>query len=255
MFSADRKTLKALLAGVAVSGALAVAGLAHAQAVVVNSTGPSAATYPKGKKIAANSTVTLRGGDRVTIVDKAGSRVLSGPGSFPITGAVNRDGGSSLAGMFKSSGSARSRTGAVRGAPGAAPAPTPAIASPDSVWYVDVSKGGTYCVADPAALVLWRPNKEEEGTGRLLAQDGTLADVTWKRGNALKLWPSATLPVVDGQSYTFSHPVGPSVKITTRLLAEVPSDEVEVTALLAEKGCDAQLDLLAASATTDASGG
>lgn len=255
MSLAERNALKALLAGVAAMSTLAVAGAAYAQAVVVRSTGPSAAQYPQGKKIPAGSSVSLRAGDRVTVIDKAGSRVLAGPGSFPITGQVNRDGGgSAIAGLMSRGGGSRSRTGAVRGAPGAAPVVTTAP-SPDSVWYIDVSKGGTYCVADPAGLVLWRPNREEEGTGRLLAQDGTLADVTWKRGNALKLWPATTLPVIDGQTYSFSHPVGPTVKITTRLIGDVPADEIETAGLLAEKGCTAQLDLLASVASSDAAAG
>lgn len=256
MSLADTNALKALLAGVAALGAVTVASAASAQAVVVRSTGPSAAQYPQGKKLAANTAVVLRAGDRVTVVDKAGSRVLAGPGSFPITGQVARDGASPVTAMMSRGGGARSRTGAVRGAPGASPVVAGPVA-PESIWYVDVSKGGTYCVADPAALVLWRPNREDEGTGRLLAQDGTLADVTWKRGNALKLWPATTLPVVDGQTYSFSHPVGPTVKITTRLIGDVPADELDVTALLADKGCNAQLDLLAsvAAATPEATGG
>lgn len=253
MSLANRKSLKALLAGVMALGAVVVADAAHAQAVVIRSSGPSAGAYPQGRKLPAGATVSLRAGDSVTVVDKAGSRVLSGPGNYTLNSQVNRDGGTQLSGLMSRGGGARSRTGAVRGA-GTAPAPE-GPASPDSVWYIDVSKGGTYCVADPAALVLWRPNREEEGTGRLLAADGTLADVTWKRGNALKLWPSTTLPVVDGQSYSFSHPVGPMVKITTRLLSSVPSDEVEVTALLAEKGCTAQLDLIAAKAVADTAAG
>jgi len=250
----SRNVLKALLVGAAAMGSLIVAGAAQAQAVVIRSSGPSASQYPQGRKLPAGAAVTLRAGDSVTVVDKAGSRVLSGPGNYTLNGQVSRDGGAQLAGLMSRGGSARSRTGAVRGAPGVAAAPS-GPAAPESVWYVDVSKGGTYCVADPAALVLWRPHREDEGTGRLLAADGTMADVTWKRGNALKLWPSATLPVIDGQSYSFSHPVGPTVKITTRVIGMVPADDVEVAALLAQKGCNAQLDLLAAAATPQTTGG
>jgi len=254
MSLANTKSLKALLAGVAALGTLALAGAAQAQAVVVRSTGPSAGQYPQGRKIPANAAVVLRAGDHVTIVDRAGSRVLNGPGNYTITGQVDRSGSSPIAGLMSRGGGSRSRTGAVRGAPGAVVAPS-GPPQPDSVWYIDVSKGGTYCVADPSALVLWRPNREEEGTGHLLADSGAMADVTFKRGNALKLWPATTVPVIDGQTYSFSHPVGPTVKITTRLIGEVPQDEVETTALLAEKGCTAQLDLLANAAAAGAVGG
>ena len=80
-------------------------------------------------------------------------------------------------------------------------------------------------------------------------------DVTWKAGNALKLWPAATLPVVDGQTYTFSNPVGMTVRITTRVMGTVPSDEMQVASMLADKGCHAQLDVLANAAAPAASGG
>lgn len=249
MFLAKRLILKTALSGVAVLAGLAMAGTAAAQAVVVRSTGPSAGQYPQGKKIPANTTVTLRAGDRVTVVDKAGSRVLSGPGAFAINGQVNRDGGANpLSGLLRG-GNARSRTGAVRGAPGEAPAAQSVKApAPDSLWYIDVSKGGTYCVSDPASLVLWRPNNVDAGMGRLFVEGGASADIAWRRGNSLKLWP-VSLPVVDGKTYSFTHPVGPVVQITTRLIGAVPAEDVDLVALLAEKGCQAQLDLLASAAS------
>ncbi|WP_054106352.1 hypothetical protein [Novosphingobium sp. AAP83] len=246
---------KAVLAGAAAIVGLMLAGSAAAQSVVVRSTGPSAATYPQGKKLPANASVALRAGDHVTVLDKSGTRVLSGPGTFALNGAVNRDaaGGTALAAMMTRGGGARTRTGAVRGAT-AAPVVT-APTGPENVWHIDVSKGGTYCVADPATLVLWRPAKTEEGTGKLLSQDGSTADVIWRAGSALKVWPSATVPVVDGQSYSFSNAVGAPVKIRTMLLASVPEDEIEVAAAMAEKGCTAQLDLLAGLAASTPAGG
>ena len=246
---------KAVLAGAAAIAGLMLAGSACAQSVVVRSTGPSAATYPQGKKMAANTSVTLRAGDLVTVLDKSGTRVLSGPGTYALNGAVNRDaaGGTALAAMMARGGGARTRTGAVRGALSAPVAAAPT--GPENVWYIDVSKGGTYCVADAATLVLWRPARTVEGTGKLLSQDGSTADVTWRAGSALKVWPVASVPLVDGQSYTFNNAVGAPVKIRTMLLGSVPGDEVEVAAAMADKGCNAQLDLLANLAAATQAGG
>ncbi len=218
--------------------------VAHAQAVVIRSTGPSAAAYPMGRKLPAGAAVTLKAGDLVTVIDQAGSRVLSGPGSFRIDNAVNRDaaGGANTAlAALIARGGARTRTGAVRGD---TEVPTEAV-RPDNVWYVDVSRGGTVCIADPAQVVLWRPNRAETGNGTLYGADNTPAEVTFRAGSAIKLWPVATMPVVDGQTYRFTSPVGQTVKITTRLLGDVPEDPVAVAALLAEKGCAAQIDVLA----------
>ena len=223
---------------------------AQAQAVVIRSTGPSAAAYPMGRKLPAGSSVTLKAGDQVTVIDQAGSRVLSGPGSFKLDSAVNRGAGganTALAALV-ARGAARTRTGAVRGD---AEVPTEAV-RPDNVWYVDVSRGGTVCIADPAQVVLWRPNRAETGNGTLYGADNTPAEVTFRAGSAIKLWPVATMPVVDGQTYRFTSPVGQTVRITTRLLVDVPEDPVAVAALLAEKGCSEQLEVLSSAQAASA---
>lgn len=256
MFSADAKAAKALLAGVGAIALASLAGAAHAQSVVVRSTGPSAAAYPQGRKLPANAKVVLKAGDKLTVLDKAGSRVLAGPGAYTLDGTITRDAGAGarLAGVV-GGGAARTRTGAVRGA-GAVRAPVVSAATaPDSVWYIDVSKGGTYCVADPATLVLWRPNRAEEATGKLAAVTGKPVEVTWKKGNPLRLWPAADLPLSEGAKFSFSDPVGPTVPITIKLLGAVPSDDLAVAGLFADKGCMAQLDVFANAAASDASAG
>jgi hypothetical protein len=249
MFSASHGAAKALLAAAGAIAMLALAGAAQAQSIVVRSSGPSAATYPQGKKLPANARVTLKAGDKLTVLDKAGSRVLSGPGSFTLDGTVARDAGAAtrVAGVI-GGGGARTRTGAVRGA-GAVRSAAPSASGPDSVWYVDVSKGGAYCVADPNSVVLWRPNRSEEATGKLSLIGGKPVEVTWKKGNPLKLWPSKELPVADATRYVFSDPVGPNVPITLHVVGTPPVDDLAVAGLLAERGCMAQLDVLANAAT------
>lgn len=237
---------KCTFAAAALIGAhLGWSAAAQAQAVVIRSTGPSAAAYPMGRKLPAGAAVTLKAGDQITVIDQAGSRVLSGPGSFKLDNAVNRGtGGANTAlAALVARGAARTRTGAVRGD---TEVPTEAV-RPDNAWYVDVSRGGTVCIADPAQVVLWRPNRAETGNGTLYGADNTPAEVTFRAGSAIKLWPVATMPVVDGQTYRFTSPVGQTVKITTRLLTDVPEDPVAVAALLAEKGCAEQLEVLSSA--------
>jgi hypothetical protein len=249
MFSAKYRTTPALLAAMAASAIALGAGspTVQAQSIIVRSSGPSAVAYPQGKKLAANAKVTLKPGDKLTVLDKAGTRVLAGPGSFTLDGNVNRDAGAitRVAGAISNTG-VRTRTGAVRGAPG--PARAGVANAPDSVWYIDVSKGGPYCVADPASLVLWRPNRSEEASAKLTPAGGKPVDIVWKKGNPLKLWPSSALPVVEGGRYTFSDPVGPSVTLVLHLLPSVPADDLAIAGILAEKGCTAQLDVFANAA-------
>ncbi len=239
----DRSLRGVLAAGTLVAASLGWSAAAEAQAVVIRSTGPSAAAYPMGRKLPAGTSVVLKAGDQVTVIDQAGSRVLAGPGAFKLDSAVKRDAGgasSALASLI-ARGGARTRTGAVRG-----DAEVPVEATgPDNVWYVDVSRTGTVCIADPAQVVLWRPNRAETGNGTLFAADGTPAEVTFRAGSAIKLWPVAAMPVIDGQTYRFTSPVGQAVKLTVRLLAAVPEEPVAVAEVMAEKGCTAQLDVLA----------
>ena len=251
MLSANQAMARRMLAGLATVVALSVAASAMAQAVVVRSSGPSAATYPQGRKLPANAKVTLKAGDKVTVLDKAGSRVLSGPGAFTLDNAVARDAGAAtrVAGVLASTGGARARTGAVRGAGAIRSAPLAAPAGPDNVWYIDVSKGGAYCVANPGSLVLWRPNRAEEASAKLAPAGGKPVEIVWKKGNPLKLWPAAELPVTDRGNYTFSDPVGPTVTITLHLVGAPPADDLAVAGMLADKGCMAQLDVFANAAT------
>lgn len=255
MFSARQAGRKALLAGLGAAAGLALAGVAQAQAVVVRSTGPSATQYPQGKRLPANAKVTLRSGDRLTVLDKNGTRILTGPRTVVLDASVARDqtAGSRVGNVLSAGSGARVRTGAVRGVPPASPALTQ---GPDSVWYVDVTKGGSYCLPAAASPVLWRPNRDQAATGKLTAASGgRTATVAWKPGSSLKQWPTAELPPSDGATYTFTDPVGPTVKITVHLLASVPADQFEVAGLLADNGCMAQLDVLANAATPARTGG
>ncbi|QGN53485.1 hypothetical protein [Novosphingobium sp. Gsoil 351] len=248
MFSARKMAARLLLAGSFAASLGLTAVSAQAQSVIVRSTGPSATVYPQGKKLAVNAKVTLKAGDKLTVLDKAGTRVLSGPGSFTLDGSVSRDAGAAtrVASAISANG-VRTRTGAVRGA--SLTPRTGSASGPDSVWYIDVSKGGAYCVANPSSLVLWRPNRSEEAAAKLTPVGGKPVAIEWKKGNPLKLWPSAALPVVEGGRYIFSDPVGPSVTLTLHLLASVPTDDLAVAGLLADKGCTAQLDVFANAAT------
>ena len=59
-----------------------IGGTAMAQNMIVRSTGPSASSYPAGKKMANDAKITLKAQDQVTILTEAGTRVLKGPGTY-----------------------------------------------------------------------------------------------------------------------------------------------------------------------------
>lgn len=235
-------TFRSTLAAIAVAGAaLTVATPALADAVVVRSTGPSAASYPVGRRLPPADRVVLRAGDRVVLVGEGATRTLSGPGNFPVRAATqaSQGAGSTLARYLSTTGSAISRTGAVR------TAGTTAVASAPNLWVVDVTRSGTICVADIANITLWRADMSQDTL--LTVQDNgqptnsvNLAFVAGANFRALE-----GMPIVEGHDYRISAP-GMTQPTIIRFVStpSMSTDPAAVATMLAEKGCTVQLAML-----------
>lgn len=250
-----------LIAGLALTlGAAALAPVALAQAVVVRSTGPSAASYPKGKKLAAGETVKLQPGDVVTVLDKAGSRVLRGAGSFAMDSRVLRDRGiiPLLSRSLKSPQAVRA--GAVRGA---SPADTADSPLPSSIWVADIDQGGNVCVPEGSDLFLWRAkNGARRFTWLGEADGGGMVRLAWPPRTSAIAWPVSTLPVIPGRSYLGYDDGMTDKSVDFDIVAiapdQVPQDADALASLLLDRGCTVQFDLLASALernSDDAAGG
>ena len=106
-------SVKAIVSGTAASlAALGFLVATPAQAgVVVKSSGPSAGTYPVGKKLDDASSVTLRSGDSLTVLTSSGTRVITGPGTHRV-GARGASKRTAFAMLTRQRSGARVRTGA-----------------------------------------------------------------------------------------------------------------------------------------------
>lgn len=237
----------------AAAGALLVVSNAgaHAQSIVVRSTGPSAPSHPKGQRLPQGATVTLRAGDVVTILDKVGTRVLRGPGTFRLDAAVVRDNGLAVR-LSRSLGDPAAlrttlRAGAVRGMGGSA-----AAASPDTIWLADVDAGGNVCVPKGSAAYLWRGNATGTRGGSLGTPNGGVkVSVQWPAQTSSVVWPGRALPLADGSIYRFIAD-GPSTKVVEFKIvtidpAIIPADAAGLGMLLLDRGCTTQFDRLASS--------
>ncbi len=233
--------------GKAVFGTLllvGISGAAMAQNMVVRSTGPSAKAYPAGKKLASNATISLKKLDRVTILGRSGTRVLRGPGTFSLNRRASATTSTTrLASFISNRGSSRPRTGAVR----TVNAPT-VIEAPKNpnLWFLDVTKGGKFCVANPKTLVLWRPDFTGNATASIVAPtSGTITEVAWRKGSSLKRWPTAEAPLNNGARYqVIGSNVPKSVEVNFVMLSSAPRNLDEAAAALIENDCQSQLDLL-----------
>ena len=236
------------------------AGAAQAQSIVVRSTGPSATSHPKGQRLPRSAVITLRAGDIVTILDKVGTRVLRGPGTFRLDAAVVRDNGV-VARLARSLGDPASvgstrRTGAVRGlgptTGNASAAPMPDTIWADTIWLADVDAGGPFCVPKGSRAYLWRSSTGTGRSGSLGTADNRLkVNVQWPAQAAGTAWPVGALPLADGSTYRFIGEGPASRQADFRIVsldpAVLPGDAAGLGALLLDKGCTVQFDWLASS--------
>ncbi|MEY4270721.1 MAG: hypothetical protein RLZZ58_1937 [Pseudomonadota bacterium] len=244
----DRKLRRMLTTMVGAALALGVAGTAAAQSIVVRSTGPSATKYPAGTKLKPTEKITLVDGDKVVVLDKGKTRTFAGKGSYAATGPVQgtQTVSSTVTRMISKQGSARSRGGFTRG-PGD-PVPAPGDARSPNLWVVDIRHGGTFCVADPATLLFWRPDMTSDALLTLETGSGAAAksqSLAYVSGANYVKWPRDAVPFATGADYRVSG-VGLPAPVTLRFASvDAMPETVEATVdLLLAKGCKAQLDLL-----------
>lgn len=113
------KFARAMLA--AVFGVLLLAAnTASAKTIVIQSSGPSASSYPTGRVLQEPLSIDLRSGGTIKILDTAGTRVLTGPRKIRDANPRKMANEKQLALTSLLSGRAerRSRTGAVRSVDG-----------------------------------------------------------------------------------------------------------------------------------------
>lgn len=220
-----------------------IATSAVAGTIVVRATGPSAAMYKPGTAITASS-ITLKPGDTVVLLDAKGTRTLSGVGPHSIAGGSAAVAPSALGALIRSSGARQVRTGAVRGTGlGAAKAP--------NLWYVDASRGGTVCVAETGTTNVWRPDMTAPAAYSIWAGAKNVP-LNFTAGQSVAAWP-AELPLTAGARYKIAAPTGAPVEIVVQPVAMGDSADT-VGATLIAKGCTRQLDQLVEAGTAPTAG-
>ena len=219
---------KLLLWGLATAVALSSTA-AVASVVVVRSLGPSAKAYPPGKTLPESASISLKGGDVVTLLGPSSAQTLRGPGNF----AAKQVALASAAGK-------RGRFGALR---------TAEVVRNPSIWDLDVTQSGKMCINKSGKLNLWRPDSEAPAKVNIRASDGKTQQLTWAAGKASAIWP-ASLPLSNSAEYQIEWPsTGEKSSVTFVTVASAPSDLVGAAQVLIEKGCQNQLDLLVESAS------
>lgn len=169
--------------------------------VVVKSSGPSAATYKVGTKVADGSEITLKAGDTVTVLTSEGTQVLKGAGSFTI-GERPKEPRMRFANFTRKNASRRVRTGAVRSADSGGAPPRP------NMWFVDLTQDGTTCLYDFETVRLWRPDASIPATYTIVEpEQADAVEVHFEAREADRVLNSERLVLAEGRTYAIRGPI------------------------------------------------
>lgn len=240
--SSDKRhyAARAALRGMTAIALMALPATAMA-GIVVASSGPSAKSYPPGTKLPDDGEITLKASDSVTILDKRGTRVLRGAGTFPVGSTAGPSRTTTFVALTTQRSASRVRTGAVRGS-----GPDGKPLRPN-LWYVDVTSPGPVCVVDPAEVRAWRPSNEgDESYSVKPAGGGSPTTLAFQTGSMVAPWEVA-MPVTDGASYVISRRGQSDVEVTFELLPQLDYAPEDLAEALLAKGCESQVSLLASS--------
>ena len=210
---------------------LATGTAALADILVVRSTGPSAKSFPPGKRLPEGSRIVLKANDSIDLLDGRGTRTLRGPGTFVAGASAGR-----VAGNVPVT-QRRARIGAVRGV-------GDGELRPPSIWHVDVAKSSAFCVAEPDKVTLWRSDASAPALLNIArASGGRTTTVNWEAGSSTLAWPEA-LGISDNSEFRLSTPGSASATlIKFRILPQRPVGLEDMASFLMTNQCEAQLDL------------
>jgi hypothetical protein len=210
---------------------LATAGTALADILVVRSSGPSARSFPPGKRLPEGARISLKASDQLVVLDGRGTRIIRGPGTFSAGApAVGRVAAAAPAVQR------RARIGAVRGVEAGE-------LRPPSIWHVDVARSSNVCVADTSKVTLWRADPAEPLTLDIGGPEGRARRLSWQPGSSTLAWPP-DLPVADGAEYRLSWSGGTApTALRFRTVPARPAGLEDMAQTLIRNRCDAQLDL------------
>jgi hypothetical protein len=245
-------SIKESLTPVALMATLLTIGLptaASAQLLVIKSGGPSAATYPPGKKLTLDTKISLKAGDIVTVIDNKGTRTLRGPGTFSggLAAGSQPAGRASLAALVATRNGRVARGGVVRGDNGQ----LSGGGRNPMLWSVNIAGGPSVCVPSTTNVSLWRADGKLPLAVKLTnTSTGVSAIARFSANQQSTTWPTATLPVVDGATYTISAATNKTVAI--HQVKPNMDDMSSVAAGLIEHKCLEQIDILSdATSRTD----
>jgi hypothetical protein len=234
--------IKRLIAALWVSAATTLcANAAAAQVVVLSAQGPSAGAYPQGSVLATTKVLQLKAGDKLELMDGAGTHVVTGPATV-VAGHMDKGSEARLLDIFLKSQQARPGIAATRGF---------TLQSEDSpgsgarLWQVDTTDGGAVCYAPHETPTLARGVPGSPSPVKITrVSTGASEPISWAAGAVSVNWPS-DMPLSEGERYTIAMDDGAQTPIVWHMVDPANAMQGLAESLL-DKGCHVQLDRLRA---------
>lgn len=229
------KRLQKGLLGLAL--ALASTSAMAAKLIVIDA---RAGALRPGMSIESSTALTLKEGERVTLIAPDGKTVaLRGPFSGPpaTRAGAAADPRQALAALVSTRNSRASSIGAVRAGAGAVKLSDP--------WLIDISRPGPRCLREGMAPVWWRPEATGSQPFVVFPIDRSWrADFIWEPGQSQLKAPR--LQKLEGQTTFIVRSDGQELAIGLNIIPRDIEDDLVLASWMLEKGCIPQADALLA---------
>lgn len=199
-----------------------------------------AGSLKPGMSVESTSALTLKEGERVTLIAPDGKTVaLRGPFSGP---PATRAGAAAnprqaLAALVSTRNSRASSIGAVRAGAGAVKLSDP--------WLIDISRPGPRCLREGMAPIWWRPDATASQPFVVFPIDRSWrADFIWSPGQSQLQAPR--LQKLEGQTMFIVRSDGQELAVGLNIIPKDIEDDLIVASWMLEKGCIPQADALLA---------
>ena len=194
---------------------------ASAQYLVLRTNPPTTARYPIGRALDSRSRIVLDPNEFISIWGPAARA------SFAAREVSRRR-------LRRDLGKARriSRQSRLMGMRGEGERPT-------DFWYLDTTRGGSYCAPDRREIILWRPPAAQIALTLRPARGRRIA-IDWPANQETRAWPRG-VPIAFGSRYRLTRGRGRPVLIIFRRVDSAPTDLFLLARALIENDCGAQL--------------
>ena len=193
-----------------------------------------------GMSIDSSATVTLKEGERVTVIGPKGNTVtLKGPFNGPAMASAGSavDTKQALSALVATRDARSTAVGVIRAGTDAVKIPEP--------WLIDVTRPGPRCLREGEHPVWWRPDASKEQQFTLYPIDRSWkAEIGWEKGQDRQKAPA--LSRFEGANVFYIRQDDQEFAISINVIPKSVDNDLVLSSWMLEKGCLQQADAMLA---------